>query len=387
LEQAVDTILLLSIFLVFITALVGSFIQRRKRDKVLADLQGFHAVARMQNDERIWGQMEVYPNGLELVYAQPFQNHRGHLTTSFILFRDGIDQVQSLYRFHSELTPENQLRREKEIELTHNPGMLRIALRRVKNFLNTFRDAINESMGMLLTRMKGTSSMSLFRTQDDRLKKIGSEALGSVGNAYDPILEHYIGKPVVVELETAAGEKEEYAGLLREYSQSWLSVFDCRVREEARLPLGDPLRLSIQRDLDFWIHVDHSSKQPGHFDMKLKIQCYSSQVIYCKQVEGGDFLFPVESYLRKGESFECILEAIPEALMAQYKTDVWPVEFTLIAPERLAPMAENKTSMPMSNTGLPNLELVIESERAVDIFAPRALAVLRHGGSAAVHSM
>ena len=382
-----DTILLLSIFLVFITALIGSFLQRRKRDKVLADLQGFHAVARMQNDDRIWGQMEVYANGLELVYAQPFQNHRGHLTTSFILFRDGIDQVQSLYRFHSELTPENQQRRAKEIELTQNPGILRIVLRRVKNFLNTFRDAINESMGMLLTRMKGTSSMSLFRTQDDRLKKFGSEALGSVGNAYDPILERYIGKPVVVELATASGEKEEYAGLLREYSQAWLSVFDCRVREETRLPLGDPLRLSIQRDLDFWIHVDHSKQQPGHFDMKLRIQCYSSQVIYCKQIEGGDFQFPVDSYLRKGETFECILEAIPEALMAQHKKDVWPVEFALIAPERLASMAENNVSTTVSDTGLPNLELVIESEREVDIFAPRTLAVLRHGGSAALHSM
>ena len=32
-----DTILLLSIFLVFMTTLVGSFMQRRKCDKLLAD--------------------------------------------------------------------------------------------------------------------------------------------------------------------------------------------------------------------------------------------------------------------------------------------------------------------------------------------------------------
>ncbi len=382
-----DTILLLSIFLVFMTALVGSFMQRRKCDKVLADLQGFHAVARMQSDEKIWGKMEVYPNGLELVYAQPFQNHRGHLTTSYIMFRYGIEQIQSLYRFHGELTPENQQRREKEVERTHSPGMFRIVLRRMQNFLNTFRDAINESMGMFLTRMKGTSSMSLFRTQDERLKKIGGEALGSVGNAYDPILERYIGKPVVVELSTESGEKEEYAGLLREYSQAWLSVFDCRVREETRLPLGDPLRLSIQRDLDFWINIDRSDKQSGHFVMQLRMQCFSDEVIYCKHIEGESFEFPIETYLRKGEAFDCVLEGIPEALMAQQKTETWPVEFTMIAPERLASMHQNNVSLPVSNAGLPNLVLVVESEREVDVFAPRTRAVLRHGSAAMPHSI
>jgi hypothetical protein len=256
-------------------------------------------------------------------------------------------------------------------------------LRRMQNFLNTFRDAINESMGMFLTRMKGTSSMSLFRTQDERLKKIGGEALGAVGNAYDPILERYIGKPVVVELSTESGEKEEYAGLLREYSQAWLSVFDCRVREETRLPLGDPLRLSIQRDLDFWINIDRSDKQPGHFVMQLRMQCFSDEVIYCKHIEGDSFEFPIETYLRKGEAFDCVLDGIPEGLMAQQQTETtWPVEFTMIAPERLASMDQNNVSLPVSNAGLPNLVLVVESEREVDVFAPRTRAVLRHGSEA-----
>lgn len=382
-----DTILLLSIFLVFLTALIGSFMQRRKRDKVLGELQGFHAVARMQNDERIWGRMEVYPNGLELVYAQPFQNHRGNLAASYIFFRDSLEHLQSLYRFHSELTPENQRRRQKEIQRTHSPGVIRIMLRKTQNFFNTFRDAINESMGMLLTRMKGTSSMSLFRTQDDRLKKISAEALGAVGNAYDPILERYIGKPVVVEVAKSSGEKEEYAGLLREYSQAWLSIFDCRIREQTQLPLGDPLRLSIQRDLDFWIHVEPSKKLPGHFEMRLRMQCFSEAVIYCKRIEGGDFQFPIESHLRKGESFECVLEDIPEALVAAPQASSWPVEFTLIAPERLASAGADSVANALSATGLPDLLLLIESEREVDIFAPRTLAVVRHAGVTLPHAI
>lgn len=375
-----DSILLLSIFLVFVTALVGSFLQRRRRDRVLAELQDYHAIARMQNGERVWGRMEVYPNGLELRFSQPYQNHRGHLATSYILFRDSIEQLQCLYRYNSELSPSNQARRERELRRTHSPGWWRIALRRAQNFMNTFRDAINESMGMLLTRMKGTSSMSLFRTQDERLKKIGSQALGVVGNAYDPILERYLGKRVIVELQTPEGEKEEYAGLLREYSQAWLSVFDCRTRETNRLPLGDHLRLSLQRDLDFWMRVERSERNADHLILQLRLTSFSEQALFCKSIETGSYQFPINHQLENGETAEFRLDDLPFDKLDASCRDRLPIEFSLIAPERLAD-ADKEADSPTSamTSCLPDVELLIESEREVDVFAPRTLAVLRHG--------
>ncbi len=373
-----DTILLLGIFLVFITALVGGYLQRRRRDQVLAELQDFHAVVRMRDNSRIWGRMEVYANGLELLYAKPFRNHRGNLTTSYIMFRNSIEQVLAIYRFHSELSPKNQQRRWKEIEHTRNPGLLRLALRHTRNFLNTFRDAINESMGMLLTRMKGTSSMSLLHSQDERLKKFGTEALGAVGNAYDPILERHIGEQVVVELQTGSGDKEEYAGLLRGYSQAWLSVFDCRIGEETRLPLGDSLRLSLQRDLDFLIRLERSDDTQNGISMSLRIQCFSERAIHCKQIEGEGYHYSLDTEIREGESREWVLNDIPETLLAAVDRDSLPVEITLIAPER---SVGDKVEWQDAEQQLPDLFLLIESEREVDVFLPRTAAVLRHAST------
>ncbi len=373
-----DTILLLSIFLVFITALVGGYLQRRRRDKVLADLQDFHAVTRMRDNSKIWGRIEVYANGLELLYAKPFQNHRGNLTTSYIMFRNSIEQVLAIYRFHTELSPENQQRRWKEIEQTRNPGAFRIALRHTGNFLNTFRDAINESMGMLLTRMKGTSSMSMLQSQDERLKKFGTEALGAVGNAYDPIMERHIGKQVVVELQTGADDKEEYTGLLREYSQAWLSVFDCRINEETRLPLGDELRLSLQRDLDFWIKLERSEDAPSGLSLSLRLESFSEQVIRCKKIVGEGYCYTLNTEIRKGETREWVLNDIPETLLAVVNRDSLPVEGMLIAPERRA--GEKMVTQDIEQH-LPDLFLVMESERQVDVFLPRTSAVLRHASS------
>ena len=56
-----DTILIISIFLVFITALVGSYLQHKKRDRVLVELQGFQVITQLVNGQKIWGEMDVFP--------------------------------------------------------------------------------------------------------------------------------------------------------------------------------------------------------------------------------------------------------------------------------------------------------------------------------------
>lgn len=383
-----DTILLLSIFLVFATALVGGFMQQRRRDRVLVNLQDFHATARLQDGSRIWGCMKIYPSGLELVYAKPFRNHRGNVATSYIMFRDGVEQIDSIYRFQNELTPENQRRRCQEIEQTRNPGLIRILLRRVRNFLNTFRDAINESMGMLLTRMKGTSSMALFQTQDERLKKIASESLGVVGNAYDPILEHHIGKRVIVELREETGGKREFAGFLREYSQAWLSVFDCRIHEEQRLPLGDDLRLSIQRDLDFWIRLDSKADAPGGVALSLTVRNYSDHVIHCKEIVGDNYQHALDARLRKGDELQWAVNDLPDSITTSIDRNSLPIDIAYIAPERdpEVPRTTGAASTAPADM-LPDLDIVFEYVREADVFVPRTHAALRHAGMEALSAI
>jgi hypothetical protein len=93
-----DNILILSIFLVFITALVGSFFQHRKRDRVLTEFQDYQIILQLQEDQKVWGRMDVFPNGLELHYARPYKNNHGNSITSYILFSADVEQIVALLR-------------------------------------------------------------------------------------------------------------------------------------------------------------------------------------------------------------------------------------------------------------------------------------------------
>jgi hypothetical protein len=375
-----DTILLLSIFLVFITALLGAFIQRRKRDRVLADLQGFHTTAKLVDGTLVWGRAEIFPNGLELIYSRPYINKRGHTITSYILFKDAIDSIQTLYRFHTELTATNQAYRIEEVKRVTHPGPLRRSGRHLRNFFNTFRDAINESMGMFLSRMKSANASMLFKTQDAQLKKISTSALGAVGSAYDAILERYIGRRVVVELQPDTGEKEEFCGVLKEYSPAWISILDCRIAEQRKLPLADAARLELQRDMDFWVGLEQSDEAGSSISMTVRVENHTSEPIRLKRVEAEGYEFPLEINLASGKSHEWIMKDLPAASVAEIDMARLPVNIALMGPEgRGATQGESDSAQSIELPVLPDLDLVFESVREVDVYIPRSLGTLRHG--------
>lgn len=375
-----DNILLLSILLVFLAAIMGSFVQRWRKDRVLSDLQGFHATLRLQGGKRVWGRMNVFPNGLELVFARPYLNRRDLKLYSYILFKQSIDDVEAIFRYHDELSPENQSLREDEVKKTANNGWFRRLVRRIRNFINTFRDAINESLGLFLTRMKGTSGSVLMKTQDERIKKLGSQAVGAVGNAYDPILERYVGKYAVIEL--LAGERvEEFSGVLREYSQSWISLFGCHLREKLTLPVDDPMRLLLQRQMDFALTLRESGDAEAGLLLEIEIQNYSVSPVSVKYVEGDDYQREMNQMLLEGETRRWVLDDVPATLMDKVDRHLLPLELRLVAPERLTgPRDEERFRQTIEQLQLPALAIVFELEREADGVFPRTLATLRHGG-------
>jgi len=375
-----DTILLLSIFLVFITALLGAFIRRRKRDRVLADLQGFHTTAKLVDGTLVWGRAEIFSSGIELIYSRPYINKRGHTITSYILFKDAIGSIQTLYRFHTELTAANQTCRIKEVNRVTHPGLLRRSGRHLRNFFNTFRDAINESMGMFLSRMKGADASMLFKTQDAQLKKISTSALGAVGSAYDAILERYISRRVVIELQPATGEKEEFCGVLKEYSPAWISILDCRIAEQRTLPLADAARLKLQRDMDFWVRLEQGNEAGGSISMTVRVENHSSELIRLKRVETETYVHPLEINLASDESHEWTMKDLPAASVADIDRARLPVNISLTGPERRGATQDESDSTQSSELPLlPDLDLVFESVREVDVYIPRSLGTLRHG--------
>jgi len=60
---------------------------------------------------------------------------------------------------------------------------------------------------------------------DKRSGEISSTLLGTVPNAYEPMLEKYLSRKVVVEM-VENGEIIEHIGLLQEYSENYLLLRD-----------------------------------------------------------------------------------------------------------------------------------------------------------------
>ena len=224
-----DNLLILSILLVFLTAIIGTFARRRRKDRVLRDIDDFDITLKRKGKAAVWGRAKVFSNGIEFLFKQPYKNRRNNSATSFLLYKQEYQEVEGLFRFHDDLTEDKQKVRRRSVNAVISKRWYLVFGRLISNFLNTFRDAINESMGLLLTRVRGQSLAS----SDAHMKQLSTTATSLLGQAYDPILEHHIGDAVILE-QTLQDRKVEYVGTLHEYSDSWISLYDCRLEEDGK---------------------------------------------------------------------------------------------------------------------------------------------------------
>ena len=376
-----DKLLFFSIVLVFIGALVGSVVQHRRVDRVLKDLRGFHVTARM-HDKRIWGKLRLFSNAIEFIFSRPYNNRRGNLLTSFIVFSEQMKEVDAIFRFHDELTPGNQQRRLEEIERTKNPSVIRQVKRSVRNFMVAFREAIDESIGLLMSRVQKKSS-SLLQGQDDYLKKIRSNTLGAVSTAaFDPVLEHYINHRVVFEAGKVDGQQIEYSGVLKEYSTGWVSILDCSLNTENNLPLSDASRLMMQRKMDFNCHLDKKTDDTNQINFALEITNLDDQDIAISHIEDREnYQHPINKTLAPDGSINILLNDLPESCLSSIDLELLPISLSLIAPERQdTELSKTDDDLEeVSYPALPDLTLVFDTFRDVDIYIPRSKGLLRHG--------
>ena len=138
----------------------------------------------------------------------------------------------ALFRFHDELTEKGRERRLLALKRAYHPSLPRRLKRRIRNVFNTFKDAISDSMGMVMTRAKTVNpALAAVSQQDKYLSRVQGDVMGSVGSSYDPILERHIGKMVVLEIGTTAGETQEHVGVFKEYSPEYLEVMDVKYKD------------------------------------------------------------------------------------------------------------------------------------------------------------
>lgn len=382
-----DSFLFFSILLVFLGAFFSSVLQQRRKDRVLKDLDGFQVIARLKKKD-VWGCFRSYPNAIELVFSRPYRNRRGKMLTSYIMFSEMMKTIEVVFRFHDELSPKNQQRRVREVERVAHPNIVHRIGRVTRNFLVAFQEAIGESLGILLVRAQ--KHMPL-KGEEKRLQKLGTGSVSFADNmAYEAVLERYIAHRVVVEMRMDDNSIVEYAGYLKEYSSGWMSIVGCQLEEESRLPLRDANRLMLQRVIDFHLHLGFSDENPQQIIFRLQLTNKGDKAISLCQIEDNNgYQHQIGRKLIPEESITIELTNLPEESLGDIDRNQLPLTLSLIAPERVAgntpavpkhSAVSDNEDQDLQYPALPNVTLVYNSARAVDIYVPRSRGLIRHGG-------
>lgn len=211
----------LPMILLFLAATIAAIATRRKRDRCLKYFNQRPVLILMESGKWLWGRFVAYPKAMELVFENPEQDESGYRKASYVLYSPEVDGIKKILQPPPQVGTEAYEKWKKEIRRIANPSLHRRFRRWVWNVFNTLRDAISQSLGMVLGTLKTKTPIGKVAGADKRAGEIGDTLLGTVPNAYEPVLEKYLSKQVIVEM-LENGNVAEYAGLLQEYSDRYL---------------------------------------------------------------------------------------------------------------------------------------------------------------------
>jgi hypothetical protein len=233
-----DNVFWMSVLLIFVLTVVGALIRMRQRDKCLKLFAGHHVTYVPLGGRPVWGDLVVASSGLEVLFDAPGVTGRGLMKTSTLLFPRDLARCLALCRSVHGLTDEERRSRERQIRRSFNPGPLRRLFRWVRNIINTIRDAFTRSLNVVIGRVMRTSPVAAdVQVERGGITEVGATVFGALGNAYEPLLERHIGKPVILELNcsgqaapSAPGSAPpvliELPGYLVDYTERFLAVFN-----------------------------------------------------------------------------------------------------------------------------------------------------------------
>jgi hypothetical protein len=216
-----DKALWIPIVVLFATALITAFVRRHSKDPCLKIFHGSFMFVRLKNGKWIWGNGCVYSNALELIYPGGEEYNQTYLKKSYIFYEQNLDNIDLIVRPAPAVGTTEYDHWHIDLRRIQNPNVYRTVRRKLRNLVNMLRDAFAQSVVMIFGAVKKTKFMAGIPIGDDRVGEVGRTLINAVPNAYEPILEKYLGHKVVIETleqETIL----EQVGVLQEYSAKYV---------------------------------------------------------------------------------------------------------------------------------------------------------------------
>jgi hypothetical protein len=226
-----DAAIWIPIAVLFLSALVGALVRRHTKDSCLRVFQGSFVYVKLKSGRWIWGNLIVYSNALELEYSAGVDLNSTFEKRSYIFFEHELDSIERVVRPSPKEGTSQHYQWLEEIQQLQNPSPRRRFQRKIRNVFNMLRDAFAQSVSMIFGAIKQKTSLAKIPIADDKVGEVGKTLITVIPNSYEPILEKYLGRWVVVQTPIDK-EIHEQAGILQEYTSKYALVRDVEYLKE-----------------------------------------------------------------------------------------------------------------------------------------------------------
>ena len=212
----------LPLFFLFLSALFGTALKRRSRDHCLKKLDRCKVLLPYEKGDWQCGEIRIFAQGIELIYNEPQVQHLGQVN-SLVIHPHEVDNIPFIVRPTPHEDTRAGLLWKQELLRIQSPTLIDQTLRIMLNFYNMLRDAFGQATQTIIGAISKDSSVTNFKNSNKRMNEIGNGLTELVPNAWEPILEKYRGRPIVVDRKATEGIVKE-AGILEDYSAKYLLV-------------------------------------------------------------------------------------------------------------------------------------------------------------------
>ncbi len=285
-----ENALSISIALVFISAFIGFICKARAVDKCMKSFAKDKVTVQNKTQKNIHGTFTLHSTGIELLFDKP--SGEGVLRYSHILYKSEFPSIFWIARHQDNLSPASKAKREKQIKITCNPGYYRKFSRYFRNLLGSFRDAFTQTISMLIGQMQKKSPSSLILNQEKQISNIGADIIGYMGNNYDPILENYIGRKVVVEI-IREDQIEEICGIFKEYSTEFLLLLNVPLLQNFTYEIAYKKIQKQREEIPLELQIARGKE--------LEITNLSCSGIFLKHLQAESEIRSLEKFLEPGQ--------------------------------------------------------------------------------------
>ena len=236
-----------TILIIVATTLIASYIRRITKDKCLKSFEGFIVTLEIADGTAYSGKLDVESTGMEVIYQENLTDNN-ILEMSHIIYKSEYVKLNSILRYHDQLTKKGKNRRKVALERTYHPNLFRRVKRKIINFFKLIKDSMMEIIGALSGKIKSANPNSVLTGNEKYTNKLNQEMINSFDASYDPLLEKYIGNIVIIEIKNPNGIRK-ITGILKEYTQNYIEILDVMYTENRISDAVLPRRLCEVRGL------------------------------------------------------------------------------------------------------------------------------------------